>query len=127
MIAVYDVNTGTNLMSTISNALSVKTFNPYLTSLSALISNTFHTDFGFTGYSVASALMSSFGTNVEVIHTIFTTMYGFVGLCIPTSGMLLIGLSYLDIDYKSWIKYIWIFVLAILAILLVLFTVMTYI
>ena len=127
MIVVYDVNTGTSLMSTLSNTLSVKTFNPYLTSLTALISNIFHVDFGFTGYSVASAIMAGYATNVEVIHTIFATMYGFVGLCIPTSGMLLIGLSYLDIEYKTWIKYIGMFVLAILVILLVLFTVMTYI
>lgn len=129
MIAIYDVNTGTNAMSTLSNVIfkNIETFNPYLPTLNALIANVFHVDFGFTGYTVAASLMTTFGSNVEVIHTIFTTMYGFVGLCIPTSGMLLIGLSYLDIEYKTWMKYIWMFVLAILVILLVLFTVMTYI
>ncbi|MBE6156802.1 MAG: hypothetical protein E7161_03555 [Firmicutes bacterium] len=113
---------------TITNTIfkSIETFNPFLVTLDALLANTFHVDFGFTGYVVATYFTSTFGTNLEVIHTIFTTMYGFVGLCIPTSAILLIGLSYLDIDYKTWMKYIWMFVVAILVILLLLFTIMTY-
>lgn len=114
---------------TITNTIfkHISTFNPYLVTLDAILANTFHVDFGFTGYVVATYFTSTYGSNLEVIHTIFTTMYGFTGLCIPTSAMLLIGLSYLDIDYKTWIKYIWLFVIAILIILLVLFTIMTYI
>lgn len=114
---------------TITNLLfkSAEAFNPYLVSLDAFIASIFHIDFGFTGYIVATYLTTTFASSMEIIHTIFTTMYGFVGLCAPTSAVLLIGLSYLDIDYKTWIKYIWIFVLSILVILLVLFTVMTYI
>lgn len=114
---------------TITNTMfsSIKTFNPYLTSVTAFLANIFHVDFGFTGYVVATYFASSYAANLEVIHTIFTTMYGFIGLCIPTSAILLIGLSYLNIDYKTWIKYIWMFVIAILVILLVLFTIMTYI
>ena len=54
-------------------------------------------------------------------------VYGLVQLCIPTSGLLLVGLSYLNIDYKSWMKYIWIFILALIILLLVLFTVIAYI
>lgn len=114
---------------TITNTIfkSIETFNPFLVSIIAFIGNVFHADFGFTGYVVATYFTSTFGTNLEVIHTIFTTMYGFAGLFMPTSAVLLIGLSYLDIDYKTWIKYIWIFVVAILVILLILFTIMTYV
>jgi len=114
---------------TIANMMfnGVEKFNPFLVSIPAFIANVFHTDFGFTGYVVATYFVSTFGANLEVVHTIFTTLYGFVGLFVPTSAILLIGLSYLDIDYKTWIKYIWIFVLAILVILLLLFTMMTYI
>ena len=102
-------------------------FNPYLVSLVAFIGNVFHTDLGFTGYVVGGYFISTFGQNVDVIHIIFTSMYGFVGLFVPTSALLVIGLSYLDIDYKTWIKHIWVFALALLVILLILFTVMTYI
>ena len=114
---------------TITNLIfsKIEAFNPFLVVVDALLANTFHVDFGFTGYVVTTYLTTTFASNLEVIHTIFTTMYGFVGLCLPTSAVLVIGLSYLDIDYKTWIKYIWMFIIAILIILLVLFTVMTYV
>ena len=116
-------------LPTMTNAVFGKltTFNPYLVSLDAFLANVFHVDFGFTGYAVGAFFISNYGANIEVIHLIFTTMFGFAGVFVPTSGILLIGLSYLDIDYKTWIKYIWIFVLVMLAILLVLYTLMTYI
>ncbi len=116
-------------MPTITNMLfkKVSAFNPYLVSFAAFVSNLFHADLGFTAYTVAGSLMNTYATNVEVIHIIFTTLFGFVGLIAPTSLVLVIGLSYLKIDYKAWIKYIWIFVLSILAILLILFTIMTYV
>jgi len=129
MLAIFDANSGVSVMSTITNLMfkNIETFNPFLVTIDALLSNAFHVNFGLTGYSSAAYLMTTFASNLETIHTIFTTMYGFVSLCVPTSAVLLIGLSYLDIEYKTWMKYIWMFVVAILVILLVLFTVMTYI
>lgn len=119
----------TPFVPTITNTMfsAVSKFNPFLVSLMAFISNIFHTDFGFTGYAIGTFFVNSYAESVTLIHLIFTTMYGFVQLCIPTSAILLIGLSYLDIDYKTWIKYIWMFVVGILVILLVLFTVLAYI
>lgn len=117
------------VMPTITNVIfsGISKFNPFLVSLMAFIANIFHTDFGFTGYVIGTFFVNKYAANVEVIHLIFTTMYGFVQLCVPTSAILLIGLSYLNIDYKTWMKYVWMFIVAILVILLVLFTVLTYI
>ena len=125
MIAAY-VNP---FVPTITNTMfkHITAFNPFLTSLTALISNIFHADLGLTGLIVAPYFTTTYATNLPVIHTIFVTLYGFVQLCLPTSGILLIGLSYLNIEYKSWIKYSWMFIVAIFVILLVLFTVMTYV
>ena len=102
-------------------------FNPFLVSIAALIANIFHIDFGYTGFVIGTYFMTLFADNIEVVHTIFTTLFGLVGIVIPTQALLVIGLSYLNIDYKTWIKYIWIFAVAMLIILLVLFTVMTYV
>ena len=125
MIAAYM----SPFMPTITNLVlgGIEKFNPFLTSLVAFIANIFHTDFGFTGYVIGTFFANTYVESVEVFHLIFTTMYGFVQLCVPTSAILLIGLSYLNIDYKTWIKYIWMFVVGILVILLVLFTVLAYI
>ena len=125
MIAAYMSQFVPTIANTIFNGVSK--FNPFLVSLMAFIANIFHTDFGFTGYVVGSYFVNSYAESVTLVHLIFTTMYGFVQLCIPTSAVLLIGLSYLNIDYKTWIKYIWMFVVGILVILLVLFTILAYI
>ena len=125
MIAAYM----SPFVPTITNLLfnGVSKFNPFLVSLMALIANIFHTDFGFTGYVIGTFFVNSYQESLTIIHLIFTTMYGFVQLCLPTSAILLIGLSYLDINYKTWIKYIWMFIVGILVILLVLFTILAYI
>ena len=116
-------------MPTITNTMfgGIAKFNPFLVSLMSLIANIFSTDFGYTGYVIGTFFVNKYAESVELIHLIFTTMYGFVQLCIPTSAILLIGLSYLNIDYKTWMKYIWIFVVSILVILLVLFAIVAYI
>lgn len=131
-VGAYLVMTGAYMspfIPTITNTIfkHVSTFNPYLVSLDALLANIFHIDFGFTGYVVAGYFTSTYAANLEVIHTIFTTLYGFIGFFAPTSAILVIGLTYLDIDYKTWMKYSWMFIVAMLVILLVLFTIMTYI
>ena len=114
---------------TINNLMfkSMTTFNPFLTTLSALISCVFSQYFALVAITVGQFFVGTYANSVNIIHTIFTTMNGFTTMLLPTSGLLLIGLSYLHIEYKSWIKYIWIFAVAMLVILLVLFTVMTYI
>jgi len=125
MIAGYlstYVPTITNLMFD-----GVSKFNPYLVSLMAFISNTIYTDFGFTGYIIGTFFVSTYAESVEVLHFIFTSTYGLLQFFVPTSAFLLIGLSYLNIDYKSWMKHIWIFLVAILVILLILFTILAYI
>lgn len=117
------------VLPTITNLIlgGVAKFNPFLTTLVAFLANIFHTDFGFTGYLIGSFAVAKYAESATLIHLIFTTMYGFVQLCVPTSAVLLIGLSYLDIDYKTWIKYIWMFIVGILVILLVLFAILAYI
>ncbi len=112
---------------TITNIIGGKTFNPYLISVNALIANIFHIDFGFTGYVVATYYTTTFANNLEVIHTIYSAIYGLVGFFAPTSAILLIGLAYLNIDYKKWMKYSWMFTVAMIVISLVLVTVMAYV
>lgn len=102
-------------------------FNPYTVSLMSMFANIFHVDFGYTGFVLAPFFTTTFTANTEVIHTIFTTLFGFAGFFVPTQVILLVGLNYLNIEYKEWIKFIWKFVLIMLVVLLLLFTFMTYV
>lgn len=125
---VFGIIVSIPFTSTISNWLFnlVEGFNPFTTSASAFISSVFSQDLGYTGYSVGAFINAVYSNNLDIIHAIYTSMYGIVQLFMPTSAILIIGLSLMKIDYKSWLKYIWLFVVGMLIILLVLFTVVTY-
>ncbi|MBQ6687237.1 MAG: hypothetical protein IJN03_01790 [Bacilli bacterium] len=97
-------------------------FSVAKTVLAAVITNLFHVDLGYTGYSVGAYLVSSFGAvALTIIFLIYLLVYGFLQLVAPTSVLLMVGLTYTKLDYKSWFKYAWIFLLSILVILAVLF------
>ena len=67
-------------------------------------------------YIVAGVIFPIVGTltdkaDLNVYATLFQSFYGLIQICGPTSIMLIIGLSYLDVPYSKWLKYIWRFVL----------------
>lgn len=124
MVAM-DGNNSSTFMATISDwAFGLtKTFNPYITTVTAFVTSIFNSDFGYTGFLVGSVLTTTFKDSLALAHTIYVATYGLVQVCVPTSGLLLIGLSYLKVDYKQWFKYIWMFVVAFILVLLIFVTV----
>ena len=126
---VFGLCYNTPFIATITNWLYnlVEGFNPYLTSLMAFITSVFHNDLGFTSFAVGSFLTSAFSANIDLVHVIYTSMYGIVQIFMPTRFMLVLGLSLMKLDYKEWLKYIWLFIVGLIIILLVLFTVVAYI
>ncbi|MBQ6841106.1 MAG: hypothetical protein IJO63_03205 [Bacilli bacterium] len=101
-------------------------FNPFITAITAFVTSIFHADLGYSAYIVGTAITKGYAANFDLVHTLYVSTYGLVQLFIPTSGILLLGLSYLKIDYKSWFKYIWKFFVAMVVVVLVLATIVTY-
>ena len=56
--------------------------------------------------------------DLNVISILLQSVFGLVSIFAPTSAMLFVGLSYMDIPYKDWIKYIWKFVLIMLVVII---------
>jgi len=114
-------------ISTIMNFLLTKTdgFNLATMSLVALIANIFHTDMAFSGFMFGEYLAVEYVDYINPLFTIFTALYGFVQLFIPTSIVLGIGLTSLNVKYGDWLKFIWKFLLGMLICLLVVFILMT--
>lgn len=83
---------------------------------SGLVAGFAYNDF----YTMVGSLSEIFGLYdaniIPVIAFIFQTMYSIVMVIAPTSIFLLAGLSYLDIPYKDWVKYIWKFLLIVFGI-----------
>lgn len=94
-----------------------------MSSLCAMLASIFNVDPSYTFQSVLLYLASvvTDSTVYPVIGVIFQAMYGFTMLFAPTSVILMLVLSYLDIPYTKWIKTIWKLLLEILAVLLIVF------
>lgn len=94
-----------------------------MSSLVAMLASIFNIDPSYTFQSVLLYLASVVTDNTvyPVIGVIFQAMYGFTMLFAPTSVILMVVLSYLDIPYTKWIKTIWKLLLEVLVVLLIVF------
>ena len=104
-----------------------KSFNIFVFTLGNIISSFFTIDLGYIGYLYGAYYASIYSTHTELMVIVMNTMYGLLQFIAPTSVLLMVGLSYADVKYKDWIKYIWKFVLAMFILLIILFTLMTYV
>ena len=125
---VFVVSYSTYIVPNITNFFEnlVEAFNPIITSIVVIISSILNVDFGFSGFSLGSFYAAQYPDMINNILVIFTSINGLVSFVAPTSIVLLAGLSYANVSYKDWIKFIWKFLLAMLAVLLIIFVVLTY-
>ena len=91
-----------------------------LTTISGLLTSAFTVEYSYTVNLIGTFLTTKFADLTDQIALILQLTYGYVGFFIPSSAILLMGLSYLGISYKEWMKYIWKFLLIMLAIIVVL-------
>ena len=92
------------------------------TILAAILTHTFHSDLGYTGYSIGSLITNIYsGENVALGFLIFFALYGLLQFVLPTSIILITGLAFAKVDYKDWMKYIWRFALGMFFVLLIMF------
>ena len=101
-------------------------FNPYLNAIGNGLATFFHVDFGYTGFALGAYYAAKFADYTSQILTIMVSMNGLVSFVAPTSVVMLIGLAMTKTSYKEWLKYIWKFVVGLLVVLFVIFTVITY-
>lgn len=116
------------IMPTIVNEigkLSNGAFNPFVMTLQAFVGSIFNTDIGFLSYTVMYSF-SNFADKGEIVFLIYLTIFGLVSFVTPIATFLLYGLSFMDIKYTKWFKYIWKFFVAMLVCLVVIFALLTY-
>lgn len=109
---------GVDFITTIINKFisGSEEFNLFGTIGSGLVAGFAYNDFSEMLKVIADVFSLYDLKLIPVIAFIFQTMYSIVMVIAPTSVFLLAGLSYLDISYKEWVKYIWKFLLIIFAI-----------
>ena len=122
--SILNMSSG-DFVSTIVNQFVGEKFSIIGTTLATSISSFFYNDF----YTLIATMVSPFSTfdeNIlQIVALMFQTMYGLVMLIAPTSIFLVVGLSYLQISYKEWIKYIYKYLLIIFGIIVVICAIAT--
>lgn len=118
-ILVCSYNNG--FMETIITNLS-KSYgdNVIIHSLVVLVGSIFNVDLFYTANGIFTPLVSSLTdkANLNIYSVMFQSLYGLVQLIGPTSVLLIVGLNYLDVPYKTWLKYIWRLVVELLIVIL---------
>ena len=97
-------------------------FNVLTTGLAGIITNLFTVEYQYTANLVYSNFTALYANDMNVVSMILQYTFGFVSFFAPSSALLFVGLSYLDIPYKNWMKYIWKFlILALVAVIAIAF------
>jgi uncharacterized ion transporter superfamily protein YfcC len=96
-----------------------KGFNVFFTTIAVLISSLFSVEMQYATGLTGSYYASTFMDSSKLIAMIFQMMFGIVSFVAPTSAVLMMGLSYLNISYKEWVKYIWKFLCILMAIVII--------
>ncbi len=126
--AVILTNQSGNMFATITNYLLnlTKSFNVFITSILSFIGGFFYNDFYYLVGETRPLLATKYdAATLPVVGLVLQSMYGLAMMIFPSSVILISGLSYLEVSYKDWLKYIWKFLLIILAIIMLVLVIST--
>lgn len=111
-----------NIFFTIANWLLslTKGFNIFTTGILSFIGGFFLNDMPYLVSFVSTVMTTKItdSTLYPLIGLVMQSMHGLAMLVLPTSAILIAGLSGLEVSYKEWIKYIWKFLISVLVIVL---------
>lgn len=109
------------LETIITNASKSFGDNVIINSLITILGSILNVDTYYVTAGVFTSIVSALPdkANLSVYALMFQSLYGLVQLVGPTSILLIVGLSYLEVPYKTWLKYIWRFVVELLIVILI--------
>ena len=112
-----------SILNTINNwLLSLSDgFNIAVTTLLSFVGSLFYNNFYYLNNISMTAIKLAYTDTAvySVLGLIFQSIHSLVMLIIPTSFILVAGLSMLDISWKEWLKYIWKYLIQALLIILI--------
>ena len=105
------------IIPTILSELLGKSFNVFTTVLSGLLSGLFNGEYQFVLNGVYANFSMLYPENLSTISVILQSTFGLMSFITPASVLLFVGLSYTDVKYKDWFKFIWKFLVIMLAVI----------
>lgn len=121
MVLVGVYNSG--FFNTIIVALGKMKDSVLSSSTLSVLSSVLYPDHSYaTQFSLSTLTYAVKDTNIYlVIAVVFQALYSLCLMIAPTSILVLMGLHYEGVDYKSWVKYVYKYFLTLLIIFLVIF------
>ena len=92
-------------------------FNLFFSSVVTILGSFLHVDMLYIANYVIPQLAAQ-SVNAKVLAIMIQGLYGVTMFVAPTSAVLILGLSYLGIPYKEWIKKTWKLIVALLIVVL---------
>lgn len=94
-------------------------FSALWNTIAAFITSLFGVEMQYVMSLIGTYYAAEFAKNSSEMAMIIQMMFGFVSFFAPSSAILMIGLSYLDVPYKDWMKFIWKFLIALLLVIII--------
>lgn len=103
-----------------------KSFNIVTSSIVAILSSIINIDMMYVSQGTLATVSAVFDkTSLSpILSVLYQSMYGLTQFFAPTSVLLIAGLSYLNVSYKEWLKFIWKLLIELLVIILLVLIVM---
>lgn len=100
-----------------------ESFNVITMTIASFISHTLNVELYYSANSLMPYIAGTITdtTIYGIIAVIWQATYGLAMLFVPTSAILVLGLSYLNVSYLRWLKAIWKIVLELLVVVLAIF------
>ena len=100
-------------------------FNAVTTGVAALFGSFFYNDLYYLLAGMQTFLMGFDASALSIAGLAVQAIYGVGMIVFPTSVILIAGLSYFNVKFKDWFKYIWKFALAVFILLLIVCCILT--
>ena len=109
VVLAYSVLGGAYNHGFLSTLISKTDYNIGLAGLYSLVGSILHVDLYYTSVGVFSSIISLVEDEAlyPVLAVLFQGFYGLINIVGPTSLLLIVVLTYLDVPYTTWLKYIW--------------------
>ncbi len=111
----------------VKNLFGSGSFNIIILFIIAIIATIFVGDGSLCGYLFSAGLAALYSNNLVATAVIWRVGSAVATIAAPTSVLLLASLTYLNIPYKNWIKYIWKFAALFSLVVLIFLAVVIYV
>ena len=126
-ILILTVNSG--MFNTIISFFTTEKFNALGVTISmilTIVASFLHIELSYVGSFVLPYISSGFTETIvpAIMNIMSQSLYGLTMFVAPTSLLLILGLTYLDIPYNEWLKKVWKLVAALFLLIVVIIIIM---